>query len=154
MVHSLNSITMIESHYFDIEELVCRHVHDKYGDASWQFLDPRLIITINTIRDRIGKSITVNNWKDGGDFDERGLRCPQCSIVKDNLSKGNLYMSAHTLGKAVDFNVQGLLGEEIRLWIAKYKNWLPYPIRLEKGVSWVHLDLFNLTSEKIVFFNP
>jgi len=142
------------SEHFILQELVCKHTFDKYGKFAENFLDPRLIITLETIRERINKPIFVNSWDSGGRFDERGLRCPHCDIVKKEIAKGNLYMSAHTLGRGVDFDVQGLLSDEVRLWIAKYKNWLPYPIRLEKGVSWVHLDLFNNTRDKIVFFEP
>jgi hypothetical protein len=63
-------------------------------------------------------------------------------------------MSAHCLGKAVDFHVQGLEAEEVRQWILKNKNWWPYHIRLEEDVSWVHLDLYdNDKGEKVYLFN-
>jgi len=112
----------IDSPYFDIQELVCQHVYDKYGLFSWNFFDPRLIITLNTIRDRIGKPIYVNDWQIHGDKSQRGLRCPQCEIVKDYFEKGILYMSGHPLGKAADFEVQGLVAEEMRLWIVAKQN--------------------------------
>lgn len=133
----------IDSPYFDIQEFVCQHVYDKYGLFAWNFFDPRLIITLNTIRDRIGKPIYVNNWQIHGDKSQRGLRCPQCEIVKGYFEKGVLYMSGHPLGKAADFEVQGLIGQEVRDWIIKNKNWWPYPIRIEKDTSWVHLDVFD-----------
>jgi hypothetical protein len=46
--------------------------------------------------------ITVNTWHKNGSFDERGLRCNLCELVKD---KTTVYLSAHSLGKAIDFNV-------------------------------------------------
>ena len=46
-------------------------------------------------------------------------------------------------GTAVDFDVQGMSAEEVRKWIERNKVLLPYPIRLEEGVNWVHLDMRN-----------
>jgi hypothetical protein len=62
-------------------------------------------------------------------------------------------MSAHLSGKGVDFDVQGLVAEEVREWIIKYKTLWPYPIRLENGVSWVHLDVYD-AGENVYLFNP
>jgi hypothetical protein len=140
--------------HFELHELVCDHVFKKYKNRAWMFLDPRLITTINNIRERIGKPITINNWKDGGTFNERGLRCTQCSIVKDNIAKGNLYMSAHVLGKGVDFDIQGMTAEESRQYIINHATLWPYHIRLEAGVNWVHLDLYNQEEDKVILFNP
>jgi hypothetical protein len=137
--------------YFDLQELVCPDVFNKFGDFAWNFLDPRLLLTLDRIRAKLNKGIIVNNWSEGGSYDQRGLRCLLCPIVKAKYD--SLYMSAHLLGKAVDFDVQGLVAEEVREWIIKYKTLWPYPIRLEKGVSWVHLDMYD-TGEKVYLFNP
>jgi hypothetical protein len=145
---------MIDSPFFDLSELICPHVYEKYGAKAWNFLDVRAVITINTFRDRIGKPVFINNWQEHGSFSQRGLRCPMCQIVKDYIAKDILYMSAHTLGKGFDFEVQGLLAEEVRQWIIKNQNWWPYPIRLERGVNWVHLDMFgNDKGLKVIEFN-
>ena len=69
--------------HFILEEFVCKEVFYKYGERSWMFLDEKIIITIDTIRRLIGKPITINNWDSGGEFDERGLRCNICPIVKN-----------------------------------------------------------------------
>lgn len=145
---------MIDSPFFELPELICEHVYDKYGVFAWNFLDIRAVITLNTIRDRIGKPIFVNNWLEHGNFSQRGLRCPMCQIVKDYAEKGILYMSGHPLGKADDFEVQGLLAEETREWIKLHANWWPYPLRLERGVNWIHLDTFgNDKGLKVIEFN-
>jgi hypothetical protein len=139
---------IIKPTYFDLEELVCQNVFKKYGEFAWNFLDPRLLLNIERIRARIGRQIIINNWRSGGDFSQRGLRCNLCSLVN---SKKELYMSAHILGKAVDFNVDGLLAEEVRVWIYENKRLWPYPMRLERGVSWVHLDVYDM-DEKVYLF--
>jgi hypothetical protein len=140
--------------YFDLPELVCEDVFNEYGERAWQFFDSRLLITLDTIRDRIGKPIFVNDWQIHGSYSQRGLRCFRCDLVKAKIEAGEMYMSAHCLGKAADFNVQGLLAEEVRLWIASHANWWPYHIRLEKGVSWVHLDVFDQSENKVYIFEP
>ena len=148
------------NNYFKLEELVCPHVFRKYGSFAWNFIDERLTITLNTIRDRIRKPITVNNYTIEGQlikymtenaYSQRGLRCCQCQIVEDKLLSNVLYMSAHILGKGADFDVEGMPAEEVREWIRVHQNALPYNIRIEKHVEWVHLDLFNNKSNLKVY---
>ena len=117
------------------------------------FMDERIVVTIDTIRRLIGKPITINNWDSGGEFDERGLRCNICPIVKNKTFLGELYLSAHVLGRAVDFNVQGMNPQEVSIWIAFNKDKLPYNMRIEKDTdTWTHLDVFD-TGNKLTFFN-
>lgn len=145
MIQKLNNFTL--------DELVCEHVYDKYGAFAYNFFDPRILIMIDTLRDRLNKAIFINNWQIHGEYSQRGLRCPECQIVKDYAAKGILYMSGHVLGKAFDFSVEGLLAEETRQWIIKHANWWPYPIRLEDKVNWIHCDLYNDSEEKVILFN-
>ena len=139
--------------YFSLNELVCKHVYDKFGDFAWTFLDEKVVITLDTIRRLIGKPITVNTWADGSEFSQRGLRCNICSLVKEKTLANQLYMSAHILGMAMDFDVEGMSADEVRVWIAVNKDKLPYNIRLERGTAWVHLDVYD-NGTKLTFFNP
>jgi hypothetical protein len=143
----------VDSPFFDLHELVCPHIFIKYGDFAWNFIDPRLVILINTIRDRYNTGIIVNNWHNRGEFSQRGLRCQMCDIVKEKIEKNELYMSAHIFGKGVDFDVEGKVAEEVRVWLKSHPNWWPYSFRLEKDVNWIHLDLYNNTENKIVEFS-
>lgn len=138
---------------FHLTELVCEHVYKKFRDTAWMFLDEKIVIQLDTIRRLLNKPITVNTWWDMGSFSQRGLRCNLCSLVKDKTLAGELYMSAHNLGMAVDFDVQGMTADDVRLWIAVNKDKLPYNMRLEKSVDWVHLDVYN-NGNKLTFFNP
>jgi len=144
---------IIQPQYFTISEFVCEHVWDIYANNAWMFFDTKLLVTMETIRDRIGKAIFINNWQNHGSYSQRGLRCLRCDLVKAKIEAGEMYMSAHLLGKAVDFEVEGLLAEEVRLWIVAHQNWWPYHIRLEKGVSWCHLDTFDQSDQKVYLFN-
>ena len=141
----------MKSKYFKIEELVCRHVYEKFGDRAWMFIDDRLIETLNLLREKIlGVPMIINTWKDGGGYSQRGLRCNRCQIVREKTSP---YLSAHILGKGVDFNASGMTAEQARNEIIKAQVLLPWPIRLEKGVSWVHLDVYdNGDGNKVTLF--
>ena len=121
--------------YFDVDELVCPHVYQKWGKNSWQFLDTDYLHCLLVIRrDIIQKPMYCN----GKGKTERGLRCNRCSIVR---GKSGPYMSAHVLGKAGDFTVVGMSAEEARRVIKANASKLPCNIRLEKGVNWVHMDV-------------
>lgn len=141
--------------YFTLDELVCPHVYEKFGEIAWQFFDQRLLITLDLLREKLNKPIFVNDWQVHGKFDERGFRCLKCSIVQDHIMTNTDYVSPHMTGQGVDFDMQGLISSEVRKWLLKNKNLLPYPIRLENNVSWVHLDTRdNFEGKKVILFNP
>jgi hypothetical protein len=139
--------------YFDIQELVCPHVYDKFGLYAWQFFDPRLLDVLLAIREGIGKPIIVNNWSNGGNFSQRGLRCNCCMIVRDKTALEKLYVSAHLQGMGVDFNVQGMNTQEVHEWLKKNQILLPHPIRIEENTDgWVHIDVRSDGFRAITWF--
>jgi hypothetical protein len=69
---------------------------------------------------------------------QRGLRCNRCGLV---AQKDAVYLSSHVLGKAGDFTVQGMTAQEARSRIRNSANLLPYPLRMEGGVTWLHIDV-------------
>ena len=120
--------------YFDLDELVCPHVYSKWGEKAWQFLDTDYLHCLLIVRrDILQKPMYCN----GKGKTERGLRCNRCSIVR---GKSGPYLSAHVLGKAGDFTVVGMSAEDARKAIKANASKLPCNIRLEKGVTWVHMD--------------
>jgi len=139
--------------HFELYELVSKQVYDRYGETAWQFFDEKLLRTIDWIRETIGKPITINNWFWGGDFDERGLRCNLDPIVKGKTNNNKIYLSAHVLARAVDFDVSAMTAHEVRKWLIENKSGLPFNIRLEKDVNWVHLDTYD-KGVKIYLFAP
>lgn len=120
--------------FFDIDELVCKHVIAKWGDRAWQFLDTDYLHALLIIRrDIIQKPMFCNSYG----MNQRGLRCNLCPIVEE---KKTVYLSAHILGKAGDFSVTGMTAEEARQKIKQFAHRLPCNIRIEGGVSWLHID--------------
>ena len=127
---------------FDIRELVCPHCYKKFGEGSWQFLSTELLSTLYKLRYEIFQQpIIINNWHKGGKYDERGLRCNVCSLVK---GKKSVYLSAHCLGMAIDFNVGKLRSEEVFPVIKYNAHRFDYPIRVEKDTNgWTHIDVYQ-----------
>lgn len=140
--------------YFELHELMCPHVFKKFGEIAWQFFDERLLITLDILRRKLNKPIFVNNWHEGGNYDERGFRCIQCSLVKKAITEGRLYVSPHMTGQGADYDVQGMVASEVRLWIVKNDRVIPFPIRLEANVDWVHTDTRDADKGKVYVFNP
>lgn len=134
--------------YFRIGELVCDHIYARFGDKAWMFLSTELLHTLLVLRTEIIKEPMIVNTST---LKQRGMRCNICPLVK---GKSSVYVSAHCLGKAIDFHVNGKSAEEIRQLIKANADKLPYKVRLERAVSWVHIDCYDTGSrDKIVEFN-
>ena len=110
------------------------------------------------LRKNLDRKITINDWKWGGNFSQRGLRTTVQQIMRNAFIRNILYLSAHPLGKAVDFDVEGMTAYEVRNWILKNQQLFPYKIRLEatvggKPITWVHLDtIFEEKNPKVYLF--
>lgn len=138
--------------WFEIKELVCPHIYEKFGAAAWRFFDPRIIAVMTWLRKKINKRITVNSSSRG--LTQRGFRCNLCQLVKDKTYMGKLYVSPHMLAAGFDFDIEGMTAQEVRLWLEANKHELPHSIRLEEDVDWVHLDVLTESTEKITYIYP
>lgn len=134
--------------YFQVSELVCDHVHSKWGERAWQFLSTDYLHNLLVIRrDILQVPMTCNH----SGANQRGLRCNRCELVKE---KKNAYLSSHILGRAGDFTVKGMTAEEARSRIKNNAHLLPYPLRVEGGVTWLHIDTlpqFGITDKVYEF---
>lgn len=139
---SRNELIQKLKNNFDIRELVCPHCYDKFKDNSWQFISTELLSVLYTLRYVIFKKpITINNWHKGGNFSQRGLRCNMCAEVKD---KDSIYLSAHCLGKAIDFNVKDLASDKVNIIVKDCTSQFRYPIRIEANTDgWTHVDVYQ-----------
>lgn len=143
-----NEIIQEIGRFFTIEELVCDHTLAKWGEKSWQFLDTSFLHNLLVIRRDILQLPMICNHEGAH---QRGLRCNRCELVKD---KPFVYLSSHVLGKAGDFTVQGITAQEARSRIRNNAHLLPYPLRMEGGVSWLHIDVlpqYGITSKVYEF---
>jgi len=138
---------MIKSKFFDVREFVPPDVYKDRGINAWMLIDPRLIEVMDVIREAVKAPITINNYVWGGSRRWSGLR----------LSGSPYYSpySQHSYGRAVDFLVKGMKAEEVRKLIKQLFQDGKLPViglRMELRVSWVHLDVANVTG--LEFFNP
>tara|TARA_R110002020_G_scaffold328548_4_gene544480 strand:- start:48 stop:524 length:477 start_codon:yes stop_codon:yes gene_type:complete len=134
--------------YFTIQELVGRETFAKHGQRSFKFLSTDILETLLILREATGKKITINSWKWGGTFSQRGLRSNVQGIFKSKTNNGRLYLSGHVLGKAFDLDVEGMTAPEVRTWIKANQQLFPHKIRLERNkgsepINWVHIDTMN-----------
>lgn len=137
--------------YFHISELVGRRTAQKHGERAWRFLDYRLLYALLIIREGLGRKMFVNR----GNKRQRGLRTVVQQLVKNAFYKDRLYISAHMMGKAADFDVEGMTAQEVRNWISLNSRRFPFKIRLEGKVTWVHLDvIYEIKNSWVYIFAP
>ena len=128
---------------FIIQELVPSEVYSKFGEKSWMFLSRNILSTLAELRILFDKPITVNTWKWGGRFEQRGFRTWH---HYSNLQQYVESFSQHKFGNALDFDVKNINADKAREYIRRWKNQgcLPNLTRIETGVSWVHIDCANV----------
>ena len=145
--------------YFQIYELVGRTTYKIHGERAWKFFDDDLLKCLLVVRKGLGRKMTINNWKWGGKFAQRGLRTIVQQLVKRYFVRRKLYVSAHLMGKAIDFDVEGMTAPDVRKWIIKNAKLFPCKVRLEnlmkgKPINWTHLDTFwEPQNPKVYLFN-
>lgn len=120
--------------FFGVGELVCPHTFARWGEGSWRFLGTDYLSALLVVRRDILKRPMLCN---GGQYTQRGLRCNRCALVRN---KREVYLSAHVLGLAGDFDVDGMTAGEARDRIRERSWLLPCGVRLEDGVGWLHMD--------------
>lgn len=148
---------MYKCKYFKAKELVSPKVYKIYGENSIKYIDKNILIFLDTLRNDLGVPILVNRPSIG--ITQRGLRTTVDSIVKDKVKNNKLYLSAHVIGKGVDFEVPGMNMQEV------YNNIINNPKRynmisrietskvtLPKG--YIHVDTIQTGKEGIYIFNP
>lgn len=108
-------------------------------------MDPRILAVTQSIRDWLGKPMSINTWYRHGDRNHSGLRLPDSPY----WSAG----SAHSYGMAIDA-VGDWDAEDVREAIRSGELLLPAPVRLERDVTWLHIDVMNPTNEPVLEFDP
>lgn len=132
-----------------LQELLPKDTFMKYGTSGVKLIDKRLPVILERIRELCGgKPMTLNDWFYGGRFNLRGYRPPECAIGATK--------SMHKQGMAADFTVKGMTAEQVRNVIRGNATELMQMglTRMEKDVSWVHIDLKVTGLSTIYEFKP
>lgn len=119
--------------HFNTEELVSKRVFDVIGDDAIKLFDPKALETLEVIREILDVPLICNDWKSGGSRDDCGYRDKLCTV--------GAAKSAHKEGIAFDLVSNRMSAKEMRKKIIENQDKLPYNIRLEEGITWLHFDL-------------
>ena len=131
--------------HFLTEELVSKQVYRVIGDDAVKLLDPRLLTVLEEIRSLLGVPLICNNWHTGGSRDDCGYRDLLCTIGAKR--------SAHKDGMAVDLISSRMKAADMRKIIIANADKISYPIRIEEGVTWLHVDVRNTSNQHIQIFH-
>lgn len=128
---------------FSYEDMMQKEKHLQQG---WALFDVKLLETIDVIRDIIGYPLVCNTWYQDGSRRYSGYRTIGCTT--------GAAKSQHKLGKAVDLICPKMSAEDMRQKIIANQDRLPYPIRIEDGVTWLHIDTKDMDykGKKIYLF--
>lgn len=134
--------------YFIVEELVPESVFNLIGESALKLMEPSLITFIENMRIHFGKPITINNWKWGGQFSQRGLRTKDSEFYNAT--------SQHSFGKALDFDIEGLTAQEVRDWVIENRklDWVKPIGFIEDEVNWVHVDIRPTKNSVLLLWHP
>jgi hypothetical protein len=139
--------------WFKVYELVDPLTFNRYGDKSLQFMDSRMLWTLDAMREYFNRPIVVNNYMTAKPgvyvYKFSGLRLP------DSLDN-DADRSQHIYGRAGDLKVFELSAEEVRQEIkAKWKTEPAFRFitAIEDKVNWLHIDCRNTNSEQLLVFS-
>lgn len=134
--------------HFGLEELVDKKTFEDHGENAWNLLDESLLKVIDELREAHGKPVYCNNWDQGGTTQWRGYRPRYCPIGAP--------MSMHRKGMAFDLTLEGLTGEQARELVRKLHalGRLQGIRRIERKVSWLHIDSKATGHTELVEFDP
>jgi len=130
--------------YFKIEELVSKETFDLIKeDTLWKLFDAKLLVTIDALKEKFPEgTMSINTWKWQGDRNQSGLRTKNSKYYSPT--------SQHSVGRAVDCVFSDYETEEVRQYIINNPKKFPYIKGIEKGVSWLHIDVRS--SDRVVIF--
>ena len=129
---------------FITQELIPPSLFQRYGDQSIRYFDIRILEVLERIREWVDAPMTINNWHRQGNRQWSGIRTPDSPYY----SLG----SAHSWGLAFDA-VGDWEPDDVRAAILSEQLMLPHPVRLELGVSWLHVDVMNISGNRVETFN-
>lgn len=133
---------------FILQELVAPEIYKARGDAAWELLDSRALLTLQQLRKQFGPT-TVNSWHAGGHFSESGLRV-------FSSTTGAVY-SQHKYGRAFDCKFKQVTPQEAYEFILLNGTEFPFLTTLEEigfTSTWLHFDVRLNTSDRIRIVKP
>lgn len=134
--------------WFRLEELVYPEIFKARGEACWELLDSRALVTLDALRDKFGPT-TVNNWHADGQYKESGLR-------SFDTTTGAKY-SQHRFGRAFDCKFRHATPEEVQAYVLSHRDEFPLLTTIENAadtVTWLHFDCRLNADDSIRIIEP
>ena len=146
---------------FKLYDFVPRDVYRQRGSKAWQFLDPRLLYTVDKLHDYFGTRTTVNNW-----FDK--TRCIQSeSDIEKILQEPTTYqyrgfrppwskvgpsLCQQRFGRGAEVEFDGISAETVRKEILANQTHdsFMYITVLEEGSEVLYLDVRQTSASEIL----
>lgn len=139
------------SQNFILEEFICPEIYHSWGESSIWFLDDRIITIAQFMRTRLGVPCTINNWHNGGQYKESGLRY-------FGTTTGAKF-GDHLFGRAIDAKFKDTSPAQVHQFIKD--NWAALSLlglttieNLEFTPTWTHLSTRNWGDHKLHIVNP
>lgn len=136
---------------FYLDELVPESILTARGEKAIQLLDMRIIKAAQFIRDQLGETVYINNWYQGGNLDECGLRT-------FGTKTGAVY-SQHKFGRALDLHSPA--GVKAMLEVVKKFEKILIADQLLTTVedisftpTWLHIDCRWTGLDKLLIVQP
>ena len=128
---------------FDVCEIVPKELYEKYGDLAVRYINMKLVVIVEIIREFYKSRVTVNDYYYGGNHDGRGLRLHTDSAYR--------FGSDHNDNMAIDFVVDGV--DSLKVQYDVINNVELNQKLIDEGVTgmengtqgWTHLGISNFT---------
>ena len=135
---------------FYLDEYVHPEIYKRFKGESKLYINPQLFVLVQAIRSRWGKSITINNWYNGGRFINSGLR-----DYKNPL--GKLNRSRHYYGLCADLKTDDIKG--LQQHVANnadyyYKLGLRVIEDFDYTKTWLHISVENTGLNSVRYIKP
>lgn len=137
--------------HFCIQEFVPPDVYQQWGDKSLMFIDERLLITSDVLREFFGPMI-VNTWHSAKLTKAYGLRTE--SGLRSMTTSTGAAMSQHKFGRAADSLFALHPAEYVRQYVLSHQYEFPHIGCVELDINWFHFDVRNTLSQRLEEVKP
>lgn len=137
---------------FHLYEFVPQSAYNSLEDHGLSLLHPQLIDSTEKLREYLGVSMIINNWYNGGTFQNRGWRHPD--------SKVGAKKSLHKKGMAIDFHSSDVAIKELFVLVWNAREWIVENTAFrilesfDDTPGWVHIAIGDQSIKTIQVIKP
>jgi hypothetical protein len=140
---------------FHLEEFIPKEIWKRWKTRSTRFIRLPLLELAQSVRDRYGKPVTINNWL----WWKKGMKLYNYSGYRPPLCKVGAFLSRHKLGLAIDIKVDGMDAPEVQKDIVDNYESVFKPMGLtaieQDTPTWTHMSIeWTLSDSLIIIPRP